>query len=81
MKNSILIGSLFLCSLSHASGTAYDLKMDLSLDGKHIASPRVIMKAGQVASIIHDSSAGEKIYLEIVAAEKPTLMLSYCPKR
>lgn len=35
----------FVGSSAFASTNGYDLKMDLSLNGKHVSSPRVIVKA------------------------------------
>jgi hypothetical protein len=62
----ILVGSS-----AFASTNGYDLKMELSMNGKHVSSPRVITKEGETASITQDSN-GEKIFMDVIATEKPT---------
>lgn len=37
-------------SSAFASNNGYDLKMDLSMNGKHVSSPRIIVKAGKIVS-------------------------------
>lgn len=54
-----------------ASTNGYDLKMELSINDKHISSPRIIAKEGETALVTQDSN-GEKIFVEVIATEKPT---------
>lgn len=67
--------TVFICflvgSAAFANGGGYDLKMDLSMNGKHVSSPRLIAREGEVASITQNLN-GEKIFIEVVATEKPT---------
>lgn len=42
--------------------------MDLSLNGKHISSPRVIVKAGETATITQKTDT-EESFIEVVATE------------
>jgi type II secretory pathway component HofQ len=60
---------LFAVSTSaFASSNAYDLKMDLSLDGKHVSSPRVVVNEGEPAIVTQDNGA-KKLSIEVVATE------------
>jgi hypothetical protein len=66
-----LIG-FFIClnSTAMASTSGYDLKMDLSLDGKHVSSPSVIVKSGEMASIIQKTDKEEASnFIEVIASE------------
>ncbi len=45
-----------------ASTNAYDLKLELSMNGKHISSPRIITEEGKLASITQESD-GKKMYI------------------
>lgn len=58
----------FICSSAFASTNGYDLKMDLSLNGKHVSSPRLIVKAGETASISQKTDT-EESFIEVVATE------------
>jgi type II secretory pathway component GspD/PulD (secretin) len=51
-----------------ATTNGYDLKMDLSLNGKHISSPRVIVKASETATITQKTDT-EETFIEVIAAE------------
>lgn len=62
----ILVGSPAL-----AKSNAYDLKMELSLNGKHVSSPRILTKEGESASVTQEAN-GEKVFLDVIATEKPT---------
>lgn len=52
-----------------ATTNGYDLKMDLSLNGKHISSPRVIVKESETATITQKTDT-EETFIEVVAAER-----------
>lgn len=70
-KLTALIFCFFIASSAFASTNGYDLKMEVSMNGKHVSSPRVITKEGETASITQDSN-GNKMFVEVVATEKPT---------
>ena len=61
-----LIGSSAL-----ASSNAYELKMELSMNGKHVSSPRIITEEGKPASVIQDSD-GKKMFIDLIATENKT---------
>ena len=65
-----ILGLTFLlaCSSAFASITSYDLKIDLSLNGKHVSSPRIIAKEGETASIIQKSDDKET-FIDIVTTK------------
>ncbi len=61
---------MFLSTAAMASTAGYDLKMDLSLNGKNVSSPRVVVKAGEMASITQTSEKGEaSSFIEVVVSE------------
>ena len=59
---------LAMTSSAFASSNAYDLKMDLSLNGKHVSSPRVIVNEGEPATITQKTDS-EGMFIEVVATE------------
>ena len=59
---------LLLAGSSALAAKGYDLKMDLSLNGKHVSSPRLIVKAGETASISQKTDT-EESFIEVVATE------------
>ncbi|MFV8250539.1 hypothetical protein [Bdellovibrio bacteriovorus] len=59
---------LMASSSAFASTNGYDLKMHLSLNGKHISSPRIIVKAGETATITQKTNT-EETFIEVVATE------------
>ena len=59
----LLMGSHAFCATK-----GYDLKLDLSLDGKHVASPRVLVKDGDVATV-NQKSANQETFVEVVATD------------
>lgn len=70
MKLFVFIGSLILGSAAFAA-PSYDLKVDLSVDGKLVSSPHLVVREGETGSIIQDTN-GKKIYIDVVAkAHKP----------
>jgi hypothetical protein len=58
----------FIGSSAFASTNGYDLKMDLSLNGKLVSSPRLIVKAGETA-YINQKTDTEESFIEVVASE------------
>ena len=61
---------LFFFSLSAIAGPkAYELKIDFSMHGKHVSSPRIIVKEGESATITQESN-GEKIFMDVIVTGK-----------
>jgi hypothetical protein len=58
----------FFSSSVFAGQKAFDLKMELSLEGKHISSPKVIVKEGETKTIVEESN-GQKTYIEVSAKQ------------
>lgn len=65
-----ILGMALLMTLgtAYASTNSYDLKMDLSLNGKHVSSPRIIVKEGEVASITQ-KTANEEQFIDVIATK------------
>lgn len=57
------------CSSAFARTGAYDLRMELAIDGRHISSPRIVAKADETASITQESGS-QKIFLDVKASEQ-----------
>ncbi len=66
MKNLGLF--LLLAGSSAMAAKGYDLKMDLTMNGKHMSSPRVLVKAGEKATIAQEGKNGGS-FIEVVATE------------
>lgn len=58
----------FISGSAFGSTKGYDLKMDLSLNGKHVSSPRLIVKAGETATITQKTQT-EESFIEVIATE------------
>lgn len=65
---SIAVILAFISTSAFASTNGYDLKMDFSLNGKHISSPRVVVKAGDTATITQKTDT-EESFIDVVATE------------
>ena len=64
-----LVALFVLSSASvHAAENAFDLKMDLMVDGQRVSSPRMIVKEGEEGSITHQIK-GETHFIDVVASE------------
>lgn len=59
---------LMVGSSALAATNGYDLKMDLSMNGKHVASPRIIVKAGEMRTV-NQKIDTEESFIEVVATE------------
>jgi hypothetical protein len=69
MKFRMISGLLLIYSgVVGASEQGFDLKMNLSLKGEHISSPRVVVKDGEMATVVQNSGS-EKTFMEVVATE------------
>lgn len=66
----LMAALLFVGISAFASTGGYDLKMDLSLNGKLVSSPRMIVKAGEKA-MITQSNNSEESFIEVTAKEGP----------
>jgi type II secretory pathway component GspD/PulD (secretin) len=60
----------FFSTASFAATNGYSMKMELSVKGKLVSSPRIVVKVGEFASVTQDSQ-GEKTFIEVVATEVP----------
>lgn len=58
----------FIGSSTFASNNGYDLKMDLSMNGKYVFSPSITVKAGEMKSIRQKTDTQES-FIEVVATE------------
>lgn len=65
--NYLILVSLMLGSSAFAA-KGYDLKIDLSLNGKRMSSPRVLVKAGEKA-IVSESGKNGGTFIEVMATE------------
>jgi C4-type Zn-finger protein len=64
----LVLGLFLVTSSAFAGANGYDLKFDLSLNGKHISSPRMYVLEGAVASIEQKNST-DSSYIEVKATE------------
>ena len=53
---------------SFAATNRYNLKMDLSLNGKPTSSPSLIVNEGEIAKITQRSSNGDENFIEVIAS-------------
>lgn len=68
----LLIAIFCLYSFSaSASEKAFDLKLDLSIDGNAVSSPRMTVREGEKGTITQESN-GQKRFVEVVAREEKT---------
>lgn len=68
MKKMIFALAALTSSFAFASKDAYELKVDLSIDGKLVSSPKIVTAVGETASIIQKGENSET-FLEVVATE------------
>jgi type II secretory pathway component GspD/PulD (secretin) len=61
--------SFLISSSALAATKGYDLKINLSMNGRHVSSPRLTVKPGEVALITQKSGEDES-FLEVVATEE-----------
>ena len=65
----LILGLILVVNTTFATTTnGYDLKFDLSLNGKRISTPRVYVLEGAVASV-EQKSATNSSYIEVKATE------------
>ena len=68
MTKLILVAFAFAGSTAIASTPGYDLKIELSMNGKRISSPHVIAKAGETATFTEKTNTEER-FIEVIATE------------
>lgn len=68
MNRAIFVFSILCGSVGLASSRGYELKMDLSLDGQHVSSPRVVTVAGETATVTQKNETGQS-FIEVTANE------------
>ena len=71
MKVILVLFTVFLSGSAFAATNGYQLKLDLSIGGKHVLSPQILVTEGATASVTEEVD-GEKTFIEVVATEKPT---------
>jgi len=63
----LIIALVFgLSSIALASEKAYDLKIELTMNGQKVSSPRLIVKSGETGSVTQEQGA-DKIFMDVVA--------------
>lgn len=69
-KLLVTLGFFFTAAVASAApgaDTIYDIKIELSLGGKRVASPRIITRDGSRASVTEtDTTTGESAFVEVV---------------
>ena len=68
MKALFILATLLLSTSVFASKKAYELNLDLSIDGKTVASPKLVVFAGSMGSVIQDTASGNSFF-EVVVNE------------
>ncbi len=66
----LLLTLICLISVSvFANQKTFDLKIDFSIDGKHVSSPRIVVKEGEKGTITQDVD-GYQTFIDVVAKEE-----------
>ena len=68
MKKMAVLLFLMVGSSALATLRTYDLKVNLTMNGKHVSSPQIIAKEGETASMTQELN-GEKIFMDVIATE------------
>jgi hypothetical protein len=67
----ILAMVLFMAfGTAFASTNSYDVKMDLSINGKEHFSPKVIAEEGKVVTITQKNDKGEETFVDVITTKK-----------
>jgi len=72
MKLLITVIICLLSIIAHAATTNIDMNVNLSINGKNIASPRFIVENGKTASAT-EQVAKEKFWIEVTAQNEQTV--------
>jgi type II secretory pathway component HofQ len=67
MKLAVIV-LIFVGSYAFAGASGYDLKIDLAVNGKIVSSPRILVKAGEMGTIVQKNDA-EESFVEVIATE------------
>jgi hypothetical protein len=70
-KIGILLLTTLVSSLTWAAESAFDIKLELSIGGQKISSPRIITKDGETATVVQENIK-QKHFIELVATEQTT---------
>ena len=75
MKSLLIAASLIFSQISFSAQNApaqkqYDLKMELSINGKHISSPHTVVIEGEPATVTQDTKDG-KFFLTVATMKVP----------
>lgn len=65
---SFILALAFVGTSAFAGTNGYDIKIDMSLNGKHISSPQFIVKEGLKASMTQKNESQES-FIEVIATE------------
>lgn len=72
---------LLLCSLTFAGTRSYELKFDMTLDGKNVGGGKVISELGKTSSIIKKDSHTIEITLNEHPSKNPkAIMINFVVK-
>lgn len=69
MKILFVLFTLGFSFLVQAADRGYDLQIELSLNGKHISSPRLTLQEGKTSTITQDTD-GKTTFIEVTAKER-----------
>ena len=69
MKIPIALLCLLFGTSAMAATAAYDLKLELSIDGKTVATSRIVTKRGETATITQQDQNGNGYTIEVLADE------------
>lgn len=64
---TVILGLSGSCH-SFAGEKAFELRMELSINGKYVSSPRLVAKEGEMAMITQEGP-NQKTFIEVVATE------------
>lgn len=69
MKIAIALLCFLVGPSAFAATTAYDLKVELSIDGQIVSKPRIVTKRGETATITQQDQNGDGYTIEVLADE------------
>jgi len=69
MAKWISLVLVFMALPALAKVDAYDIKMEVSMYGRHVSSPRIVTKAGEPAMIMNKAGLIEN-FVEVIAVEE-----------
>jgi Flp pilus assembly secretin CpaC len=69
MKVSLVLFALFFGSISFAATKAFDVKAEVSLDGKPVSTPHIVTKPNELASVTQKAADNSEIQIEMIATD------------